>query len=559
VGVRVPPLAPAVRPGRQGSKDRRSVPGTHLACAVVFLTGDAIEGAVCAEEREESHLKTEVTEGEGHEVTLKVEAGLEDITDILEQTYRDLGSKIKIPGFRKGKIPKKVIDSHLGAEYVQAEAIKNGLPTLYVLGVVDAGIVPVSDPKIELLETGEEGRIVFEAKVDVKPVIEVKDYKGLELVAPDTEVSDEDVAEALDEARDRFATLEVIEGRPAEKGDFVMFDYKVFTDGVPLEGKAGTDRMTEIGSGDFLPGFDEQLEGARKGDIMDVVITFPADYGEAALAGKPATFRTIVKEIKRKVLPPLDDDLAKEVSHFETLEEFKEDLRTRIARVKEMMGERTLKEQAVQALVDKTYVDMPDSMVEHQVSQEIEAMSEELAERNITLDDYLAALKGTRYELEKAISGRVADSLKAELILDAVATAENVEVSDDEVEDYIRENALAAGGDPEKVIEEARKHNRIMNVRANLRLSKAVDVLVENAELTGKAPLPTVEVGTAGELAAKGAEPAEAEAGEPAVEASGEETRDEAAEADGPAEKEEAPPTAEDKDTGAQGAGEEQE
>jgi len=456
-------------------------------------------------------LKTEVIKGEGHEVTLKVEAGPEDLTEILEQAYKDLGQKINVPGFRRGKVPKQVIDSHLGSDFVRSEAIKNGLPTLYVMGVIDSGIVPVSDPEINLLETEEGGNVIFEAKVDVKPEVEVKDYKGLELEAPENEVTDDDVKQALDEARDRFATLEVVEMRAAEKGDYVMFDYKVFTEGEPLEGKSGTDAMTEIGAGDFLPGFDEQLEGGRKGDILDIVINFPADYGDPEMAGKPATFRTMVKEIKRKVLPPIDDDLAKEVSSFETLDEFKDDLRSRIAGVKKLMGERQLKDQAVQVLTDQTYVDLPDSMIEHQVEEEIEQLSEELGEKGITLDQYLQALKGSRHELEKAIREKVVDSLKAELVLDAVALAENIEVSDEDAEDYIRENTLAAGGDPKKVIAEARRHNRIGNVKANLRLSKAVDVLVENAVLTGGPPAEGVLLGEPETAPAEGDEVVEGE------------------------------------------------
>jgi trigger factor len=192
-----------------------------------------------------------VTKGEGHQVTIKVEAGPEDMEEILERTYKDLSTKVKVPGFRKGKVPRAVIDSHLGVEYVRTEAIKNGLPTLYVLGVIESGIEPVSDPEINVLDLPDDGGVSFEAKVDVKPEIEVKDYKGIEVDKPDTEVTEEDLQRTLDEARDRFATLEVVEGRPVTEGDFVMFDFKVFTDGVPLEGSAGSDRMTEVGAGDF--------------------------------------------------------------------------------------------------------------------------------------------------------------------------------------------------------------------------------------------------------------------------------------------------------------------
>jgi trigger factor len=462
-----------------------------------------------------------VTKGEGHQVTLKVEAGPEDMEEILERTYKDLSSKVKVPGFRKGKVPRAVIDSHLGVEYVRTEAVKNGIPTLYVLGVIESGIEPVSDPDINVLDLSDDGGVSFEAKVDVKPEIEVKDYKGIEVDRPDTEVTEEDLQRTLDEARDRFATLEVVEGRPVAEGDFVMFDFKVFTDGVPLEGSAGSDRMTEIGAGDFFPEFDEQLVGARKGDILDVVINFPPDYGERALAGKPATFRTIIKEIKRKVLPELDDGLAKEISSFETMEEFKEDMRKRIARVKESMGERETRQKVVKALADRTYVDLPESMVEQHVEHEIEEMSDELSQRDITLDDYLGALKGTRYELEKAIRERVVEGLKAELIIDAVATAEGIEISDEEADDFIRDSAAQAGGDPDKLVEDARAGGRMSAVKANMRLSRAVDVLLENAVFKDGTPVvaESPEQVGAGDEEVVVEQEAEAKAAEPELEA----------------------------------------
>lgn len=417
-----------------------------------------------------------------------------------------------MPGFRKGKVPRAVIDSHLGPEYVRTEAIKNGLPTLYVRGVVDSGIMPVSDPDINILDMGEDGSVSFEAKVDVKPQVEVKDYIGLEVEKPDTEPTDDDLKTALDEARDRFATLEVVEGRPVEQGDFVMFDYKVFTDGQPLEGTSGSDRMTEIGSGDFLPEFDTQLVGARKGDIIDVVINFPPDYGDALLAGKPATFRTMVKEVKRKVLPELDDELAKEISSFETMEDFKGDMLERIRRVKQVMGERAVKDQVVKALVDRTYIDLPESMVKQQIDHEVEEMSSELQERGISLEQYLDAMKGSRHQLEKGIRDKVVEGLKAELIMDAVASAEAIEVSDEEVEQYVRENSVQMGADSEKLIEQARDQGRFPAIKANLRLNKAVEFLVENAVYTGGEPVAAaVEVDPDDDTGPENAEAVDAE------------------------------------------------
>ena len=447
-----------------------------------------------SEKWEESHLKTEVSKGEGHQVTLKVEAGGEDLEPIIDEAYRDLSKKLKVPGFRKGKVPRKVIDSQLGAENVRKEAIRDGLPTLYMMGVIDSGIFPVSDPEISGLEISDDGSsVVFEATVDVKPEIEVKDYMGIEVEKPDTGVTEEDVKRALDEARDRFATLEVVEGRPVEDKDYVLFDYKVFTDGEPMEGSSGSDRMIQVGSEDFLPGFDEQLVGARKGDILDVFVSFPPEYEVRELAGKPATFRTIVKEVKRKVLPPLDDGLAREVSHFETLDDFKEDLKGRIAKIKEAAGERLIRERVVAALADKTYIDLPESMVKYQIDGEIEELEHDLSERGITLDEYLEALKGSRHQLENAIRERVVENLKAELVVDAVASAENVGVSDEEAEEYIRETAKASGGDPEEVFEQASRQGRIPAVKANMRLSKAVDLLVENAVFEGGEPVKPAE------------------------------------------------------------------
>ncbi|MCJ7744854.1 MAG: trigger factor [Actinobacteria bacterium] len=453
-------------------------------------------------------MKTEVNKGDRHQVTLKVEAGAEDLEMIIDEAYRGLSNKLKVPGFRKGKVPRQVIDSQLGAENVRKEAIRDGLPTLFMMGVIDSGILPVSGPEISGLEIGDDGSsVVFEAKVDVKPEVEVKDYMGIKIEKPDTEVTEEDLKRALDEARDRFATLEVAEGRPVEDKDYVLFDYKVFTDGVPVEGSSGSDRMIQVGSADFLPGFDEQLVGARKGDILDVIVSFPPEYEVRELAGKPATFRTIVKEVKRKVLPPLDDGLAREISHFETLDEFKEDLKGSIATIKEAAGERLVREKVVGALVDSTYIDLPESMVKYQIDGEIGELEHDLSERGITLDEYLEALKGRRYELEKAIRERVEENLKAELVVDAVASSENVEVSDEEAEEYIRETAKASGGDPDKVFEQASRQGRIPVVKANMRLSKAVDLLVENAVFKGGEPVkpaePEPEVAEAEEGAAE--------------------------------------------------------
>ena len=418
-------------------------------------------------------------------MTLKVEAGPEDLAGIMEQTYRELGRSMRVPGFRKGKVPRQIIEAQIGVEAVRAEAINKGLPTLYVMAVRESGIVPVSDPEIDVLETTEEGGVIFTAKVDVKPEVTVSDYKDIRVEKPETDVTDEDMRMALEQARERFATLEVVETRAVEEGDFVIFDYKAFADGVPVEGKSGTDMTTQIGSSDFLPGFDEQLVGKRKGDILDVAITFPPEYEVRELAGKPATYRTIVKEVKHKVLPPLDNDLVKEISGFDSIDEFKKDLRTRIERIKEMNGRQQLRDEVLKNLSDRTYIDLPDSMVDHEVQNEIEGFAGELAQRNIGLEDYLNAMKSSRYQLEQAVRERVEKNLKDQLLVDAVATAEEVEVSDEEAEKWLIETATQSGMDAKKFVAEAKKHDRIPVVKANLRLEKALDLMADSAVIVG--------------------------------------------------------------------------
>ncbi len=448
---------------------------------------------------------------------------------IIDETYREINREVSVPGFRKGKVPRKVIDSHLGAEYVRNKAISNGLPTLYMMAVQDSGIMPVCDPEINLLDTDEEDMVVFEAKVDVKPEVVVEDCRGIVVERPETEVTDDDLKQALDEARDRFATLEVVEGRPVEEGDFVLFDYKVMAEGVSQEDSSGHDHMTEVGSEGFVEGVDEQLVGGRKGDILDIHVTLPPDFEEKKLAGKPATFRTMIKEIKRKVSPELTDDLVRQLSNLETVEEFKDDFRERIAQAKESAGERQVREKVVRNLVERTGVELPDSMVDEQVQREIEEFAQELEGRGTTLDEYLKAMKGTREQLEKSIREGVIGGLKAELVIDAVASTEGIEVSDEDIEEHIRKTAGIGGGDPEKAVEEARKQGRMSAVRASMRLSKAVDFLVEHSVFEGE------EAGEAG-VDTGGETPADEPDGEEVVE---KEVTGEEAAGDKTAEKEE--------------------
>lgn len=422
-----------------------------------------------------------------------MEADAEDLEEIIASTYREMSRSLRIPGFRPGKAPRQVIDNYVGPENVRREAVEKRMGVLYGKAVEQAGISPISEPKINLIELGGVGPLVFEVQVEVKPEVKVDGYKGLEIERPDTEPTPEELDRALDEARERFSTLEIVEGRPVNSGDFVLCDLKVIAEGVPDEISSIPDLMVEVGSGNFLVEFEEQLEGARKGDILDIVVEFPPDYQLDELAGKPATCRTLVKEIKNKVLPPLDDELARQVSNFETLGEYREDILSRLRQLKQEMGKQQVRERVTRALIDRIYVDLPETMVNNQVEQEIEAFSAELAERDIELDSYLSQMKGTRHQLEKSIRTRVEERLRSELLVDAVADAEGIEITDEEAEDHIKELALRSGGNPDKTIKNARKQKAIPMVKASMRLTRAVDLMVEHAAFRGGQPAETGE------------------------------------------------------------------
>lgn len=412
---------------------------------------------------------------------MKVEIGPDDLEEILEKTYQDISRNVKIPGFRKGKVPRKVIDSHIGADQVRYEAIKNNLADLYAMGIEDSGISPVSEPELDIKELNDDGKLIFEAHVDVKPEVTVENYKNIEVDSPETEVTDDDIEEAVNELRERLATLEIVEGRPVEEGDYTLFDYKTFAEGVSSEESAGSDVMIQVGSNEFIEGFDEQLVGAKKGDIIDVSVKVPEGFPEESIAGKPATFRTIIKEIKHKVLPPVDDNLVKEASPFETIEEFKEDLKPKLESQKKSMADREVISQLMDKLVEATEIDLPESMVRRQMNAEMEEFAMELRMRGADVNDFWNSMGGSKEAFEESIRERVEESLKSELILEAIADQENIEVSVEDAEEYIRSNASSFGGDAEKLIEMARERDGLAGVKANLRISKAVDVIKDNA------------------------------------------------------------------------------
>src|SRR5688572_25596295 len=319
-------------------------------------------------------MKTTVTELPESRVRVEAEVPPEELARRVEQTAKSLGRDLRIPGFRKGKVPAPVVIRRVGREAVLDEAIRSSLGRWYVNAIDEAGIAPVGDPSIE---TGEERLpaegepLTFSIEIGVRPKAELGEYKNLKVGRRVPDAGDDAIDKEIEQLRERAARLDTVE-EAAGKGDFVVMDYKGFVDGEPFEGGEGRDQLLELGSGRLIPGFEEQLEGAKAGEDRKVEVSFPDEYGAEHLAGKPATFEVTVKEVKRKELPELNDDFALESAGFDTLDELREDVKNRLEETESKQIDAEFREAVLDAAVENAKVDVPDSLIEARAKELLE-------------------------------------------------------------------------------------------------------------------------------------------------------------------------------------------
>jgi trigger factor len=432
-------------------------------------------------------MKTTVTELPDSRVRVEAEVPPDEIQKRLNQTAQSLGNELRIPGFRKGKVPPPVVIRRIGREAVLAETIQSSLGRWYVAAIDESGIAPVGDPKLDVGDPPAEGEpLTFSIEIGVRPKAQLGEYKGLEVPRREASAEDEDIDREVEALRERLARLDTVE-ETAENGDFVVIDYKgsIESDGGErdyFEGGEGRDQLVELGSGRLVPGFEEQLTGSKAGDDRTVEVTFPPDYPAPNLAGKDAVFEVTVKEVKRKHLPELDDDFAVEAAGFDSLQELRDDVRKRIEEAQASQIENEFREAAVDAAVAEAKIDLPEQLVTEHAREVFEQTMHSLSHQGISKEAYLRITQKSEEDLLEEAKPDAAQALGRDAVLSAVVEAEGIEVTDDEVLEALAADAERTGEKPKKLLQRLRSQNRLDSVKQDLAARKAVDLIAESAK-----------------------------------------------------------------------------
>jgi trigger factor len=426
-------------------------------------------------------VKTKVTELPDSRIRLDAEVPSDEIESSLQRTAAAMGRELRIPGFRKGKVPGPMVIQRVGREAVLEQAVRESLPVWYEQAILQADVKTVGDPKLDLQELPAAGKALsFSIEVSVTPRAKLGSYKGLEVGRREPEVPEELVDQEIERLRDGFARVESVD-RPIAEGDYAVVDFKGSVDGEPFQGGEARDYMLEIGGGRLIEGFEEQLVGASAGQSRTVKIDFPADYHAEELRGKPAEFEVAIKDVKEKELPPLDDDFASEASEFETLKELRDDIEHKLEHAQEHSIDDEFREAVVDAAAADAQIDLPDELVTARAEEMWARTEQALARAGRDPETFLKTAGKTREELIEEAKPDAAKQLARESVLEAVAEAEQIEISDDELLDVLKGTAEREGETPEKLLEKLNRSGRDAALRHDLRLRKAVDFLAENA------------------------------------------------------------------------------
>ena len=433
-------------------------------------------------------VKTTTTELDRSRVRLEVEVDPAAVERELDATAKDLARDMKMPGFRKGKVPAEVVLRQLGREAVLDQALRRALPAWYEEAVTEARVATVGDPKLDLTDLPEKGApLAFTIEVGVRPTAKLGDYKGVEAGRREASASEEEVDGELQAQRDALASLENVD-RAAQKGDFVVLDFVGKVDGEPFDGGDARGYLLELGSERLIPGFEDQLAGASAGETREVKVTFPDDYGAEQLAGKEAVFETEIKEVKEKQLPELDDDFAADAGGFDSLNEMRTEIASKISEIKGQQLEGEFRENVVDAVAANATVDIPSELVASKASEMWNQAARGLARRGIPPDQYLQMTGRTEEQLVEDAKPDAEKALRREAVIAAVVEAEAIEVSDDELIDALRAAATAADGsqptdeDLRKTLDRAREQGRDELLREDIAMRKAVEILAEHAK-----------------------------------------------------------------------------
>lgn len=426
-------------------------------------------------------MSLQVEKLEKNMAKLTIEAGADELEKAIEKAYQKQKSKISIPGFRKGKVPRQMVEKMYGKEVFYEDAANELIPDAYDKALDECEEDIVSSPKIEVVQIEAGKPFIFTATVALKPEVKLGKYKGVKVDKIDTAVTEEEIDAEINKERENNARNITVEDRPVKDGDMTTLDFEGFVDGEPFDGGKGEDYPLTIGSGAFIPGFEEQLVGAEIGKEVEVKVTFPEDYQAENLQGKEAVFKCTIKEIKEKELPELDDEFASEVSEFETMAEYRENVKKNLTEKKEKDAKNAKEEAAIQAVVEASEMEIPEPMLESQQRQMVDEFAQRITMQGLSMEQYFQ-FTGTNYQkMVEQVKPQALERIKSRLVLEAVVKAENIEVTQEDYEKELETMAEVYQMEIAKVKDFMGEREK-KNIMQDLAVRKAAEFITDNAK-----------------------------------------------------------------------------
>jgi trigger factor len=426
-------------------------------------------------------MKTSLTRDSASKVRVQVDATSEEVEPAVERAVRSLGNQVKIPGFRKGHVPRKVLETRIGSDALREAVLREAIPELLQKATEEETLAPIAPPSVEVTSYDLGSDLSFEATVEVRPEIELPDFNMLSTTRPSTKATPEELEDQLKRTQDRFATLEAVE-RPARAGDYMLVNIDTTLHGNAIAELSGNDQLYELGSAWPVEELDKELTGKRTGDIVKFNATIPEQLG-GEHAGKEVTFQVLVKEVREKKLPALDDEFAKTASEFETLDELRADLAQRIEKVKAVQADAEVRNRILEQVLDDVEVEAPESLVQSEMAFRLQRLEEQLRSAGMTLDQYLTSQNMTEEQIETDLRQQAERNVRAQLILEEIGRREGFQVTEEELREEVRYHAETLRTDPAQLAKELGERGRLLAIAGDIIRRKALNLLVERAEV----------------------------------------------------------------------------
>ena len=426
-------------------------------------------------------MSLQVEKMEKNMAKLTIEVSAEELDKAMQNAYLKARGKISIPGFRKGKAPRKMIEQMYGKGIFLEDAANALIPEHYSKALEECDLEIVSQPEIDVTQAEPGKAFIFTAEVAVKPEVTLGEYKGVEVPKSETEVTDEDIDAEIKKEQEKNSRTVTVEDRGAENGDITTIDFEGLVDGVAFEGGKGTDYPLTLGSGSFIPGFEDQLVGAKAGDHVEVNVTFPEEYQAAELAGKAAVFQCDVKKVETKELPELDDDFAQDVSEFDTLAEYREDVKKNLTEKKEKEARAAKENAAVDKAIENAEMEIPDAMLNTQVRQMMNDFASRMQSQGLTMEQYFQFTGMTAEKMQEEMKPQALKRNQTRLVLEKIAETENIEVSEDEVNEEISKMAEMYKMEADK-LKELLGDRELEQMKKDMAVQKAVTLVADEAK-----------------------------------------------------------------------------